>query len=118
MFRCSPRKLPRCRATHRLFFLKGGLFIKITLTIRVMSLILAIQQKLSQALPGAKIEIIDHTANHIEHNPVGVHLEVQITYTGFAGKSLMEQHRLINDLLAEELKSGQIHALRIKTKVS
>ncbi len=83
-----------------------------------MVLLSAIQQKLSQALPGAKIEIIDHSASHIEHHPVGVHLEVQITYAGFAGKSLMEQHRLVNDILAEELKSGQIHALRIKTKVS
>ena len=82
-----------------------------------MALLSAFQQKLSHAFPSAKIEIIDHTASHIEHNPVGVHLEVQITYTGFAGKSLMEQHRLVNDILAEELKSGQIHALKIRTKM-
>ena len=91
--------------------------IKNRLSITPMDFLTLIKDKLAQALPNSSIEIIDHSASHIEHHPVGVHLEVQVTYAGFAGKSLIEQHRLINDILAEELKSGKIHALKIKTKV-
>ena len=34
----------------------------------------------------------------------------------FAGLSLVDQHRLVYDALAEPLADGTIHELRIKTK--
>ncbi len=83
-----------------------------------MSFLANIKQKLEHSFPSAIIHLTDHSAAHQEHNPMGLHLEVQVTYAGFAGKSLIEQHRLVNEILAEELNSGQIHALKIRTKVS
>lgn len=76
----------------------------------------SIHQKLSKALPGAIIEIIDESADHIGHRASGAHLALSITYAGFAGKSKLEQHQLIYSLLQEEMK-GEIHALKLSTKV-
>lgn len=79
-------------------------------------LISTIKEKLSHALPGATIEIIDESAQHLGHGASGAHLAITITYAGFAGKSKVEQHQLIYSLLREEMKQ-QIHALKIITKV-
>ena len=80
-----------------------------------MALINDIDKKLEQAFPGATIEIEDQSANHIEHEPVGIHIGVRIIYSGFKGKSLIEQHRMVQDVLKEELK-GAVHALQLVTK--
>ena len=79
-------------------------------------LIASVHQKLSHALPGAIIEIIDESADHVGHGAPGAHLTLTITYAGFAGKSKVEQHQLIYSLLQEEMKE-QIHALKLITKV-
>ena len=75
-----------------------------------------IKQKLGSSFPGAKVAIADTSAGHETHNSFGAHLAVLITYKGFAGKSLIEQHQMVYDALKEEMKK-QIHALKIKTKV-
>jgi stress-induced morphogen len=46
----------------------------------------------------------------------GDHFQVTVASPRFAGLSLLEQHRLVNDALAEPLRDGTIHELRIKTK--
>ena len=45
----------------------------------------------------------------------GDHFQVTIATDRFQGLSLVEQHRLVYDALAEPLADGSIHELRIKT---
>jgi stress-induced morphogen len=46
----------------------------------------------------------------------GDHFQVTVASPRFEGLSLLDQHRLVNDALAEPLRDGTIHELRIKTK--
>lgn len=74
-----------------------------------------IKQKLEAAFPGAKVQIADTSAGHETHHSSGAHLAVLVTYQGFAGKSLVEQHQMVYTILKEEMKE-QVHALKIKTR--
>ena len=46
----------------------------------------------------------------------GDHFQVTVSSPRFDGLPLLEQHRLVNDALAEPLRDGTIHELRIKTR--
>ena len=46
----------------------------------------------------------------------GDHFQVSVTSNRFDGLSLVEQHRLVYEALAEPLADGSIHELRIKTR--
>jgi stress-induced morphogen len=46
----------------------------------------------------------------------GDHFQVTVATDRFQGLSLVEQHRLVYDALAEPLADGSIHELRIKTR--
>jgi stress-induced morphogen len=46
----------------------------------------------------------------------GDHFQVVVASSRFAGLSLVDQHRLVYDALAEPLADGSIHELRIRTK--
>ncbi|WP_341757870.1 BolA family protein [Candidatus Tisiphia endosymbiont of Ditula angustiorana] len=62
-------------------------------------------------------EIVDESYKHASHNG-GItesHLKIKIFSAAFIGKSLLEQHKIINNLLADELASG-LHALSIDMK--
>ena len=76
-----------------------------------------IKQKLIDAFPGADIELINTSSMHIGHNARGYHLKTTIKYQGFKELSLIQQHRLVQDALKDEL-NGVIHALSIKTMIS
>ena len=61
-------------------------------------------------------------AGHIGHPGSGhpgtmsadeTHFTVTIVSQAFAGKSRVQRHRMVNDLLADELKGG-LHALAIR----
>ncbi|MDZ4727075.1 MAG: BolA/IbaG family iron-sulfur metabolism protein [Leptospira sp.] len=67
-----------------------------------------IQNKIETGLPGAKVEILDPYKD-------GVHIKALVTYQGFAGKSLIEQHRMVYATLKDELKA-EIHALALETR--
>ena len=73
-----------------------------------------IKQKLIDAFPGAEIELINTSSMHIGHNARGYHLKTEIKYEGFKNLNLIQQHRLVQDALKDEL-NGIIHALSIKT---
>jgi stress-induced morphogen len=66
---------------------------------------------LEQAFPSSEVEIEDRTGG-------GDHFQVTVTSARFDGKSLLEQHRLVNEALAGPLADGTIHELRIRTKGS
>lgn len=45
----------------------------------------------------------------------GVHFEAVVISPAFAGKSLLQQHRLVYDALGGRIEDQQIHALALKT---
>ena len=67
-----------------------------------------IRKKLVEKLPGAEVTVEDMTGTRD-------HFQVQVMWTGFNAKSLIQQHQLVNRALQEDLDSGAIHALKIKT---
>jgi stress-induced morphogen len=67
---------------------------------------------LRSAFPDAsELAVVDRTGT-------GDHFQVVVASRRFAGLSLVDQHRLVYDALAEPLADGTIHELRIKTKGS
>ena len=70
----------------------------------------AIRELLAQAFPdAAELDVLDRTGG-------GDHFQVTLSTPEFDGLSLIDQHRRVNDALAEPLGDGRIHELRIKTK--
>jgi stress-induced morphogen len=71
-----------------------------------------LQSLLEDAFPDAtELQVEDRTGG-------GDHFQVTVSSPRFAGLSLLDQHRLVNEALAEPLRDGTIHELRIKTKGS
>jgi stress-induced morphogen len=71
-----------------------------------------LQSLLEDAFPDAtELCVEDRTGG-------GDHFQVTVSSPRFAGLSLLDQHRLVNEALAEPLRDGTIHELRIKTKGS
>lgn len=64
--------------------------------------------KIRVALPDAEVTMKDLTGT-------SDHWEATIISTGFAGKSLIQRHRLVMGALADEMK-GPIHALTLDVK--
>jgi stress-induced morphogen len=52
----------------------------------------------------------------LDRTGTGDHFQVVVTSPMFGGLSLVEQHRLVYDALAEPLADGTIHELRIRTR--
>lgn len=70
----------------------------------------AIHELLAQAFPdAAELDVLDRTGG-------GDHFLVTLSTSEFDGLSLIDQHRRVNDALAEPLADGRIHELRIRTK--
>jgi len=76
-----------------------------------------ITTKLTQGFAPAKLQVIDESHHHAGHSgarPDGEsHFRVVIVAEAFRGKSRVEQHRMVNAALAEELKE-RVHALAIQ----
>jgi stress-induced morphogen len=71
-----------------------------------------LRELLEHAFPDAReLRVEDRTGS-------GDHFQVTIASPRFDGLPLLDQHRLVNEALAEPLRDGTIHELRIKTKGS
>ena len=69
-----------------------------------------LQALLERAFPEAtELSVVDRTGG-------GDHFQVTVTSARFDALPLIDQHRLVNDALAEPLGDGTIHELRIKTR--
>jgi stress-induced morphogen len=69
-----------------------------------------LKKLLAQAFPDAsEVAALDRTGT-------GDHFQVVVTSARFNGLSLVDQHRLVYDALAEPLADGTIHELRIRTR--
>lgn len=73
-----------------------------------------IEERLRAALAPQSLEIIDDSAAHAGHAGArdGGHFTVGVVSTAFAGKTLIQRHRLIYAALAD-LMRRDIHALSI-----
>jgi len=61
---------------------------------------------IEQQLPGARATV---------RGDDGAHFEAVVISEAFAGKSPVQQHRLVYAALGERLKQEEIHALALKT---
>jgi stress-induced morphogen len=66
-----------------------------------------VEELLARAFPGSNIELVDLTGTKD-------HYQARIVSPAFAGKSLIEQHKLVYAALGEAMH-GPIHALALKT---
>jgi stress-induced morphogen len=67
-----------------------------------------IKQRIEAAIPGAQAEVEDWTGG-------GDHFKATVTAQAFAGRSRIEQHRLVYEVFGAEI-GGPIHALSLKTQ--
>jgi stress-induced morphogen len=67
-------------------------------------------EKLKIAFPGDTIEVLDLTGTED-------HYEVFVQSPLFSGLSRIEQHQKVMQVFNDELKTGELHALSIKTKI-
>jgi BolA protein len=76
-----------------------------------------IKDKLKRAFQPQMLDVIDESHLHAGHSgshPNGEsHFRVKIVSQAFSGKNRVDTHRMVNDALAEELKS-RVHALAIQ----
>ncbi|KAJ6818391.1 putative sufE-like protein 1, chloroplastic/mitochondrial [Iris pallida] len=80
-----------------------------------------IRERLERSLSPAELEVEDVSHLHAGHAGVGgssggeSHFNVRVVSEGFRDMSLVERHRLVYDILRDELESG-LHALSIVAK--
>ncbi len=65
-----------------------------------------IQQKIKQDISDAVVTMTGSDCN----------FSVEVVSAEFAGKSVIQRHRMVNDIFKAEFESGALHALSIKTK--
>lgn len=68
------------------------------------------KQRLEAAYPDGIVEVVDLTGTED-------HYQVAITSKAFAGMSRIEQHKHVMDVFGPELKTGEVHALTIRTSL-
>jgi len=73
-----------------------------------------IEQKLTSALQPSSLEVVNESGMHSVPPGSESHFKVVIVSDSFAGQGLLQRHRRVNELLAEELAGG-VHALALHT---
>jgi BolA protein len=77
-----------------------------------------LRARLTAALDPTEIEIIDESARHAGHAGAasgGGHYILHIVSDAFAGKNLIQRHRLVYDAVGDMMHS-EIHALSIQAR--
>jgi stress-induced morphogen len=67
-----------------------------------------LKQRIEEALPGSRAEVVDLTGG-------GDHFRATVVAEAFAGMSRIEQHRRIYAVFGPEI-GGPIHALSLETR--
>jgi stress-induced morphogen len=67
-----------------------------------------LKQRIEASIPGSEAVVVDL-------NGGGDHFQATVVSEAFAGKSRIEQHRLVYDVFGDEV-GGPIHALSITTR--
>jgi BolA protein len=83
-----------------------------------MEIAARIRAKLTEALTPERIDIVDEShlhAGHAGHDRRGEsHFNVTVVSSAFEGLGRVARHRMVNEVLAEELRD-RVHALALKT---
>jgi stress-induced morphogen len=61
-------------------------------------------------MPDAEVRVTDLTGTMD-------HYDIRVRSKAFAGKSLLDQHRMVYAALEDARQDGRIHALQLKTEV-
>lgn len=69
-----------------------------------------LKKRLSETYPDGAVEVFDLTGG-------GDHYEVMVESNAFKGMSRIQQHQAVMAVFDAELKTGEVHALSIKTKI-
>ncbi|WP_164006724.1 BolA family protein [Pyxidicoccus trucidator] len=67
-----------------------------------------VRTRILEALPDSEVEVRDTTGT-------GDHFEARVVSPAFVGKPMVQQHQLVYAPLQQWLKSGELHALALKT---
>lgn len=73
-----------------------------------------IEAKLATAINPLHLEVINESSNHNVPPGSESHFKVVIVSNDFDGLMLIKRHRMVNDILADELQN-KIHALALHT---
>ena len=76
-----------------------------------------IRDRLTQAFAPQSLEIVDDSHKHAGHASArgGGHFNVHIVSTAFAGKNLVQRHRMVYEAMGD-LMQHEVHALSIKAE--
>lgn len=66
--------------------------------------------RLEQAYPDGQVQVVDLTGTED-------HYQVMITSNAFQGLSRIQQHKHVMNVFDAELKTGEVHALTIQTRL-
>ena len=69
-----------------------------------------LKRRIEAAIPGSEAVVVDL-------NGGGDHFQATVVSDAFAGRSRLEQHRLVYDVFGDEV-GGPIHALSITTRTT
>ncbi|MEL7047837.1 MAG: BolA family protein [Pseudomonadota bacterium] len=83
-----------------------------------MSLESSMREKLMIGLEPVRLDVVNESELHAGHrSSPGTgesHFRLLIVSSAFEGKTRLQRHRLVNELVADELAAG-VHALAMKT---
>lgn len=68
------------------------------------------QTRLENAYPDGSVTVVDLTGTHD-------HYQVMIKSKAFVGLSRIQRHQHVMAVFADELKTGEVHALTIQTEI-
>ena len=77
-----------------------------------------IRTRLTEAFAPDRLEIEDESHKHVGHAGASTglgHFKVEIVSKAFAGKNLLERHRMVYAALGEAMQTD-IHAVSVKAK--
>ena len=69
-----------------------------------------IERLIAAALPGSEVEVVDETGT-------ADHLRATVRAPQFAGRSRIDQHRMVKAAVQARMDDGSIHALSVKTEI-
>ena len=78
--------------------------------IRTMPTEAHVRSRILEAFPDALVDVTDYTGG-------GDHFRVEVTSAAFAGRSRVEQHKLVYAAVQAEIADGSIHAFQLATRV-
>lgn len=80
-----------------------------------------ITEALNAGLAPTALDVIDESHLHAGHGgwreSSETHFRVRVTSPAFNGKTRLDRHRVVNALLARQLREG-VHALALETRAS